>query len=97
MVSDYMLEHPKVPPEEVLTDCLVATQYSPWSNDRERLTEFRMMWGEILCDSREAIERFMQADLELAIQEGTYETVARLYATDYENAKREKESPNGSL
>jgi hypothetical protein len=47
------------------------------------------MWGDILADSREEIERFIQADLELAASEGTYQTVARLYAIDYNKAKDE--------
>lgn len=84
IVSDYMLDHPTASPEDDLTDCLVATQYSPSSDDPERLTEFRMMWREILCGSREEIEAFIQSDLELARQEGTYETIAALYAADHQ-------------
>lgn len=87
MVSDYMLENPEVAPDDVLTDCLVATQSSPSSDDRERLGEFCEMWSDILDGSRAEIESFIQADLELAAREGTYETVARLYAIDYEKSK----------
>ena len=87
MVSDYMLEHPEATPNDVLTDCLVATQYSPSPDDRERVTGFCTMWGDILNVSRKEIERFIQADLELAVSDGTHETVARLYAIDYDKAK----------
>jgi hypothetical protein len=82
IVSDFMLDHPTASPEDVLADCLVATQYSPSSDDPERLTNFREMWDEILCSSKEEIEGFTQSDLELARQEGTYETVAALYTAD---------------
>jgi hypothetical protein len=82
IVSDYMMDHPTASPENVLADCLVATQYLPSSDDPPRLTDFREMWDEILCSSREEIEAFIQSDLELAKQEGTYETVAALYAAD---------------
>ena len=82
MVSDYMLDHPTESPEDVLADCLVATQQSPSSDDPSRLTAFREMWDEILCSSKQEIEAFIQSDLELAKQEGTYEAVARLYAAD---------------
>jgi hypothetical protein len=82
IVSDYMLDHPTASPEDVLADCLVATQYSPSFDDPSRLTDFREMWDEILCSSKKEIEAFIRADLELAKQEGTYETVAALYAAD---------------
>jgi hypothetical protein len=82
IVSDYMLDHPTASPEDVLADCLVATQYSPSSDDPVRLTDFLEMWDEILCSSKEEIEAFIQSDLELAKQEGTYETVAALYTAD---------------
>lgn len=91
MVSDYMLEHPTASPEGILTDCLVATQNPSSADDRERLTEFRKMWGEILDRSREEIEVFIQADLELAAREGKYETVARLYAIDYQRLQNGNE------
>lgn len=87
MVSDFMLENPETAPDDVLTDCLVATQSSPSSDDRERLSEFCKMWADILDGSRAEIETFIQADLELAAQEGTYENVARLYSIDYEKSK----------
>ena len=83
MVSDYMLENPEAAPDDVLTDCLVATQYSSSPDDRKRLAEFREMWDEILSSSRKEIEEFIQSDLELATMEGTYDEVARLYAADY--------------
>jgi hypothetical protein len=82
IVSDYMMDHPTASPEDVLADCLVATQYSPSSDDPARLADFREMWDEILCSSKEEIEAFIQSDLELAKQEGTYETVTALYAAD---------------
>ena len=83
IVADYMLENPAADPEDVLTDCLVATQYSPSADDPDKLFRFRESWQEILDSSREEIEAFIQADLKLAMQEGTYEMVARLYAADY--------------
>ena len=43
------------------------------------------MWDEILCSSKEEIEAFIQSDLEWAKQEGTYESVAALYAADDQN------------
>ena len=42
------------------------------------------MWNEILHSSKEEIDAFMQSDLELAEQEGTYEAVVALYAADRE-------------
>ena len=97
IVSDYMLEHPEASPEDVLTDCLVAMQCSPSTEDPDRLTRFREMWGEILCSSRKEIEAFIQADLDLAKEHGSYESVARLYAADYERSKRgEDSSANGN-
>lgn len=83
MISDYMLDHPAASPEDVFTDCLVATQYSASADDPERLTIFREMWDEILYSSRKEIEAFIQSDLDLAVQEGTCEEVARLYAADH--------------
>jgi hypothetical protein len=90
MVSDYMLDNPMASPDNALADCLVATQQSPSSDDRSRLKTFREMWDEILCSSREEIETFIQSDLELAMREGTYEAVARLYAAD-EQMRQESE------
>ena len=83
IVSSYMIEHPNASPEDVLSDCLVATQCSPSEDDPDRLTEFREMWQEILDSSRKEIEEFIQADLEIAKLEGTYEAVARMYVADY--------------
>jgi len=82
IVSDYMLDNPTASPENVLADCLVATQHSPSSDDPSRLTTFREMWDEILCSSKKEIEAFIQSDLELAKQEGTYEVVTALYDAD---------------
>ena len=83
MVSDYMIDHPAADPEDVLTDCLVALQCAPSDDDPDELVRFRESWQEILDSSRTEIEAFILADLELAMQEGTYEEVARLYAADY--------------
>lgn len=82
IVSDYMLDNPTASPEDVLADCLVATQQSPSLDDPSRLTTLREMWDEILCSSNEEIEAFIQSDLELAKQEGTCEAVAAQYAAD---------------
>lgn len=83
MVSDYVSEHPTTSPEKVLTDCLIATQSSPSSDDPDRMAHFRQAWQQLLDGSREEIERFLKADFELAMQEGTYDTVAALYAADF--------------
>jgi hypothetical protein len=88
IVSDYMLDHPTASPEDVLADCLVAIQYSQSSDDPAKLTDFRESWDEIMCSSKEEIEAFIQSDLELAKQEGTYETVTSLYTAN--DQKREK-------
>lgn len=82
MVSDYMLDHPTESPEDVVVDCLVATQQSPSPTDPGRLITLREMWNEILCSSKDEIEAFIQSDLELARQEGTYKVVAALYEAD---------------
>ncbi len=83
MVSDYMSEHPTASPEDVLTDCLIATQSSPSSDDPDRMAHFRQAWQHILDRSRGEIERFLKADLDLAVQDGTYDAVAALYAADF--------------
>ena len=88
MVSDYMLDHPSAPPEDVLTDCLVAVQCSPSSDESERTTHFRKVWSELLMNSQQEIETFTQADLELAKRNGTHESVARLYAADNQRQGR---------
>ncbi len=90
MVSEFMIDHPADSPEAVVSDCLVATQHSPSPDDPERLTRFREMWEEVLCSSREEIEAFMQSDLDLARQEGTYETVAALYTADDQSWEKGK-------
>ncbi len=82
MVSNYLLKHSATDPADALTDCLIATQCSTSSDDGEALTEFRSMWEEILSSSRAEMQAFIQADLELARQEGTSETVAALYANN---------------
>ncbi len=92
MVSDHMLDHPTDSPDDIHTDCLVATQFSASLDDREELASFREMWREILCSSRKEIEAFIQSDLELAMQERTYEEVARLYAADYGKWKMGEET-----
>lgn len=83
MVSDYIVAHPTASAERVLTDCVIATQCSPSPDDPDRLVHFREAWQQILDGSRNKIEQFIKADLDLAMQDGTYETVARLYAADY--------------
>jgi hypothetical protein len=92
MVSDYVVEHPMASPEKVLTDCLIATQSSPSSDDPDRMAHFRRAWQNILDGSRDEIERFLKADFELALQEGTYETVAALYAADFSRWTRGTEA-----
>jgi hypothetical protein len=84
MMSEYLAEHQSASPEDVLTECLIATQCPPCSDDGETLTEFHHMWQEILIDSQQEIDTLMQRDLELAQQEGTHEAVAALYAADHQ-------------
>jgi hypothetical protein len=84
MVSDYLTDQPTASAEDVLADCLVATQCSPTSAEPDRLDHFRTAWQQILDRSREQIEAFIKSDLELAIQDGTYETVGALYAANYQ-------------
>ena len=91
MVSEFMIDHPAADPEDVLTDCLVAMQCAPSDDDPDKLVRFRESWQEILDSSRKEIEAFIQADLELAMQEGAYEMVARLYAGDYRKWKMGEE------
>ena len=45
-VADYSGEHPAASPEDVLTDCLIAIQCPPLSDDRMALTELHTMWQE---------------------------------------------------
>lgn len=80
IVADYSAEHPDASPESILTDCLIATQCSPSHDDAAQMVRLREAWQDILDSSREEIETFLQADLDLAVQEGTMEEVARLYA-----------------
>lgn len=88
VVSDYMVDHPSAVPEDVLTDCLVAVECSPSSDESERTTHFRKVWSELLTNSQQEIEAFTKADLELARQNGTYDTVACLYAADNQEQGR---------
>jgi len=88
MVSDYLSANPTVSAERVLTDCVIATQCSPSPDDPDTLIHFRETWQRILDCSRDEIEQFIKADLDLAMQDGTYETVARLYAADYGRWKK---------
>lgn len=87
MVGDYLRDHPQDSGERALTDCLIATQCSPRSGDSERLTYFWDAWGEILACSQKEIEAFIEADLDLAMDDGHYEYVARLYAAEYQRCK----------
>jgi len=93
MVFDYMENHSTASPESVLTDCLIATQGPPSSDDSDRLVHFQTAWGQILDRSREQIEAFIKSDLELATQDGTYDTVAAMYAADYHKWEVEKDGP----
>jgi hypothetical protein len=82
MVSDYLSAHPAASAEEVLTDCLIATQASPSADDSERMAHFCQAWQGIRDRSMQEIEQLRKADLDLATQEGTYDAVAALYAAD---------------
>ncbi len=82
IVSQYTRQHPAVSPEDVLTDCLIATQCPVSADDHAALLEFRATWQRTLLESRAEIDTFRQSDLELARQEGNYEKVASLYAAD---------------
>jgi len=92
MVSDYMLDHPTRTPEAVLTDCLVATQHPPSSDDTDRIAHFREAWEELLARSKGEIEAFIKADLELARQDGICDAVARLYAEDHQGWEKGKDT-----
>jgi len=93
MVSDHLGNHPGTSPEKALTDCLIATQCSPSADDSARMADFREAWRQILGRSPKEIEAFIEADFDLAMQEGTYETVAALYAADYQRWKKGEEKP----
>ena len=92
MVFDYMSAHQRASAERTLTDCLIATQCSPSANDSDRMVHFRTAWQQVLNRSRDEIEGFIKSDLDLAMQDGTYETVARLYAADYSRWEKGKEA-----
>jgi hypothetical protein len=49
------------------------------------------MWDEILCSSKEEIEAFIQSDLELAKQEGTYEDRRSACAADEQMRQKSEE------
>ncbi len=89
MIADYQQEHPHASAEETLSDCLVATQCPASPDDRQALVEFRRRWEEILRNSRPQIDALIEADLQLAMQEGAYEHVAALYAADQQTWLRE--------
>lgn len=89
MLSEFLAKHPTAAPEEALSDCLIATQCSPGSDDSPTLHEFHRMWDSLLRQSRTEIEAVVQSDLELARQYGNYETVATLYAADRQTWERE--------
>jgi hypothetical protein len=91
MFSVYLLEHPRSSAERVLTDCLIATQHTASDDDSTRVIELRDSWQEILNSSRDEIEKFIQADLDLALLEGTFEIVARRYAADYQRWEMDEE------
>lgn len=90
IVSDYMSDHPAASAEEVLTDCLIATQSTPSAGDAAPMAHFREAWQQILDRSRDEIEQFIKLDLELARQEGTYDAVASLYAADNSGWEKRK-------
>jgi len=83
MVLEYLAAHPAALPREALSDCLIATQCPPCADDPAALKEVNAMWQRILSGSQEAVDTAMQRDLELARQEGTYESVAARYAADH--------------
>jgi hypothetical protein len=82
MVSDYVRNHTAESPDDVLADCLIASQCPPSPGDRGVLVEFHRMWRDILRGSQEEVSALIQSDLDLARQEGTYESVRALYAAD---------------
>ncbi|MHB9067963.1 MAG: hypothetical protein ACYC4B_29625 [Pirellulaceae bacterium] len=82
MVFEYLSQHPTSPPEDALSDCLIATQCPPCADDRAALKEFHEMWAAIVSGSHDEIDAFMQLDLEFAKQIGNYALVAALYAAD---------------
>jgi len=92
MVSDYTLDHPEAPPESVLTDSLVAIQCAPSPDEPERLKEFRRRWAHIVVRSATEIDAVFKADLDLATQDGSYQTVARLCVADRAKLEKDKES-----
>lgn len=93
MVSDYMAAHAGESPEMALADYLIATQSRPYPDDSKRMSHFREAWQQTLDRSRKEIEAFIEADLDLAMWDGTYQTVAALYAADYQRWKKGEEKP----
>ena len=92
MVCDYIRDHPTESPEDALTDCLIATQCSPSPGDSERMAYFWNAWGQILGRSKKEIEAFIKADLDLAMDDGNYDLIARLYAADYHRWEKGREA-----
>ena len=88
MVTGYIQEHPIEPSEDALADCLIATQSPACSDDPDRLVHFRNTWCAILDRSKADVEAFIEADLDLARENGIYEMVARLYAADHERWRK---------
>jgi hypothetical protein len=88
MLADFLAQHPSTPPDETLSDCLVATQCPPAEDDRAALREFHQMWQTILLDSQPEIAALIEADLELAKQRGNYEVVKSLYDSDQQLGRR---------
>ncbi|MHB0960511.1 MAG: hypothetical protein ACYC0X_31090 [Pirellulaceae bacterium] len=84
MMSEYLADHPATSPDDALSDCLIATQCPPTSDDHDVLTEFHNMWNEVLIDSQDEIDTSMQRDLELAKQEGNADTVTAMYVADHQ-------------
>ncbi len=82
LVADYVAAHPGTKAERAMTDCLIATQCPPLPDDRAVLIEFHQNWRALLASSRTVLDAVVESDLELARQEGTFETVAALYAAD---------------
>ena len=82
MVTDFLAQHPSTPPDEALSDCLIATQCPPCEDDPAALREFHQMWQAILRDSQPEIAALIEADLELAKERGDYEAVKSLYDGD---------------
>jgi hypothetical protein len=88
MVADFLAQHPSTPPDEALSDCLIATQCPPCEDDPAALREFHQMWQAVLREFQPAIAALIHADLELSKQRGNYEVVKSLYAGDQQLGKQ---------